>query len=96
MAAERIGEHVLAVAPRRRLVHRRETGAGPGRGIGLDNERAHVRRVAVMVGVEDAVVIGAEGLGQGLEGPGRAEPGELVGKGADGSAEGLGAARPDQ
>ena len=39
----------------------------PGRGVAFDDERAHVRRVAVVVGDERAVGVRAEGEGQGVE-----------------------------
>ena len=55
-----------------------EPRAHPRRRIALDDERAHGRGVAVVVGVEGAELVGDERLRQRVEGLGRAVPGELA------------------
>ena len=61
-----------------RLAHGGEAGAFPGRRIALGDEGAHVRRVAVMVGVEGAVLVLDERLRERRKRAPRAVPGELV------------------
>ena len=67
VAAEVRGEDRLAVAPRRLVVEVGELASLPGLRIALDDEGAHVGGVAVVMGDEGAVRVGAEGEGQGVE-----------------------------
>ena len=78
VALQRPLEDPLAIGQRVRLVHRGKPGALPSRRIALQDERAHARRVAVVVRIEGPVLALDERLREGGEDLGRAEPGELV------------------
>ena len=52
-----IGEHALQIAVVSASPIAREPGALPGRGVALDDERAHVRRMPVVMRVERAVLV---------------------------------------
>ena len=67
MAAEVRREHALAVGAALVVAHAVEPGAIPGRGVAFDDERAHRRAVAIVVGDERAVLVRAEGERQALE-----------------------------
>ncbi len=87
MAAERVGENLLAQAARFRLVHALKAGAGETRLVGFDDERAAPRRVAVVMRVEIADRRVAESLRQRVVALAGAEPGEMIGEISDAGAE---------
>ena len=80
MAAQVRREEALAIGARGRVVHRVETGPPPRGGIALDDEGAAIRRVAIVVRHERAVLALAERERQAIEALARAVPDELVGE----------------
>ena len=94
MPSQRGREHVFAVGQGIGLIPGGEARALPGGGVALDDEGAHRRRMPVVVGVEGARLVLDEGLRQGLEALGGAEPAELVGEIPDRSAERLAVSAP--
>src|ERR1051326_3327245 len=87
MPAEIFREHALADRLGLILPQARKAAARKAFRVELDDERAHVRRVAVMVGAALPELGAAEGLGQRLEAPAGAEPGEPVAQMGDLGAE---------
>ena len=77
-ALKDVREDLLARGSALRLVHAREPVLFERIGGALDDERAHPRRVAVVVGVERASFGADERLGQRVERASRTEPGEVV------------------
>src|SRR3954469_2482603 len=80
-------KRAFTVLQRLRLTHPGEANAFPRGRIAFENERAHFRRMPVMVGIESPMLVLDKGLrqrGKKLRG---AEPGELVAKRDDGSPE---------
>ncbi len=71
-------EQVLTVGCGLRLVHLVKAVTNIAIGLALDNEGAHLRRVAVVVRIQCPGLVLDEGLTQCLEGPGSAKPGEAV------------------
>ena len=95
MAVQVGGEDALAIGAALGVVHVPQAGARPGVGVALDDEGAHVGGVAVVVGDEGAVLVGAKGQGQGIERPRRSVPHEPVGQVFDPGPEGVGVEVPD-
>lgn len=96
MSVEHVREHALQVGFGGGLVHGLESRALPGGRVRLDDECAHVGRVAIVVGVESAVGVAAEGLRERIEAPRRAVPGELIREATHGGAEFAFVTVPDQ
>ncbi len=80
MPLQRLGEHPLAKGERLGFSHGSEARPPPGRGVAFEHERAHPGRMAVVVGVERAVIVLHEGLGERAKRLGGTVPGELVGQ----------------
>src|SRR5258708_38049427 len=78
MPIEHVGKNALA--DRLRFLDRffGEAVTLPSRAIALDQERAHVRRVSVVMGIEAAEIRLHERLRQSIEDLGRAVPSKLV------------------
>ena len=87
MAGQLLGEHVLQEARALRLAGAIEPGALPGLLCTFDHPGAVAGLVLVAVAGKQAVPVLAEEEGEGVQGPGRAEPDELVALGVDGGAE---------
>src|SRR5262245_3180176 len=87
MTGERVGEHVLAYGLGAIRIHAIEARAKKSRLVHFDHERAHVRRMAVMVCIEVAHVCRDECVRQGFEPHGSPEPGVTAGKMRYGRAE---------
>ncbi len=96
MPPEVCGEHPLADPLRLGFAHAGETGARKARRVELDDERAHIFRVPVMVGVAVTEFGRAERLGQRFEALRRAEPGEPIAQMPHPGAELAGQALPHQ
>ena len=77
MPVQRCGEYLLAHAAAFAFGGPVEAGADPGCRVALDDECAHVRRIAVVMGVERAEFVLDEGLRQGFEALGRPVPDEF-------------------
>src|ERR1051326_529467 len=78
VAFEVVGEHTRAQRGGLRFAHTLEPGALERRLGHLDDERAHGRRVAIVMGVEVAEIVAPERLGERFERFRRPEPGEAV------------------